>query len=69
MLQNAQFLEQARSFYQPTAYTAVRPVANANVPAPGPMIQYLVPQPQAQPCLTTSRDSGWTHEMQEFSQE
>jgi sporulation protein YlmC with PRC-barrel domain len=68
MLQNTQFLQQARNFYQTRTYTAARPIdANPSapiMPGPAPLIQYLVPQP---PCW--NHDSGWTHEMEEFSQE
>ena len=61
LLQNAQFLEQARNFYQIKTYAAVRPVANPRPSAP--VIQYAAPQP----CLCA--DSGWSHDLQEFSQE
>ena len=46
MLQNPQFLEQARQFYQIRTYTAVRPIENPSVasqPASPPC--YLAPQP------------------------
>ena len=33
MLQNPQFLEQARSFYQPRTYTAARPIDNSIAPS------------------------------------
>jgi sporulation protein YlmC with PRC-barrel domain len=39
-------------------------VIEAKAPGPSPAMQYLVPP---LPCWT--RDSGWTHEMEEFSQE
>ncbi len=66
MLQNAEFLAQARNFYQIRTYTAARPIDNPSgpsMPVPGSMIQYVVPQP----CW--NYDSGWTHELEEFSEE
>jgi hypothetical protein len=46
MLQNPQFLEQVRNFYQPREYTTARPVESMGPPdvfiAPAP---FLVPQP------------------------
>jgi sporulation protein YlmC with PRC-barrel domain len=59
MLQNPQFLEQARSFYQVRTYYAARPIDNATLPAP-----YLAPQPNA-----TSAGSGWTRELEGFYNE
>lgn len=71
MLQNAQFLQQARNFYQVRTYTAARPIdAPSSIPGtavmPAPVIQFVAPQP----CWNYgSSDPGWTHEMEEFSQE
>jgi hypothetical protein len=71
MLQNAQFLQQARNFYQAKTYTAARPIdAPPSIPGtpvmPAPVIQFVAPQP----CWNYgSSDPGWTHEMEEFSQE
>jgi sporulation protein YlmC with PRC-barrel domain len=72
LLQNAQFLQQARGFYQAQTYTAARPIdAPPSMPAAppaqmmaAPMIQFVAPQP----CWNRG-DPGWTHEMEEFSQE
>jgi len=71
MLQNTQFLEQARNFYQIRPYTAARPIEGppsapsaVNMAVPVPMIQFVAPQP-----CWNNYGSGWTHEMEEFSQE
>jgi hypothetical protein len=81
MLQNPQFLQQARDFYQIRTYSAARPIGDANAPptssAPPtpvmpyyPPVQYVVPQPcfVPPPCWN-SGDPGWTQELDEFSQE
>ena len=66
MLQNAQFLEQARNFYQIRTYTAARPIDNPSVlsmPTANPEIPYVA----IPPC--GNYRSGWTQEMEEFSEE
>ncbi len=63
-LQNPQFLEQARGFYQPRTYTAARPIDNPSA-ASAPSACPLPP-----PCATWGNsDRGWTEEMEEFSME
>ena len=64
MLQDPQFLERARNFYQPRTYTAARPIDNPSTPCP-PM-----PCPVAPPC-TNSGDSysGWPQSLIDFSSE
>jgi len=75
MLQNPQFLQQARDFYQIKAYYAARPIDNVSMSpppsAPSPPIQYVVPQTYvAPPSCTTSADA-WAGDsaMEEFSEE
>jgi len=79
MLQNPQFLAQARDFYQIKTYTAARPIdqpstgastAAAPVTAPPtviypPPVQYFVAPP---PCLPYY-GSPWTQELDDFSEE
>ena len=61
MLQNPQFLQEARNFYQIRTYYAARPIDNPSPPSvpsvpstPCPLIQYVVPQP----CRRTGRTPG-----------
>jgi hypothetical protein len=71
MLQNPQFLQQARNFYQIRTYYAARPIDNSIPPSPPstptmpyPQILYVAPPP-----CWNSADPGWTQELDEFSQE
>ncbi len=68
MLQNPQFLEQARSFYQVRTYTAARPIEAAGMPCPPLPDLVLPPLP---PCLCGYRDSyaGWPQSLIDFSSE
>ena len=68
MLQNPQFLEQARNFYQVRTYTAARPIEAASMPCPPPPDLVLPPLP---PCLCGYRDSyaGWPQSLIHFSSE
>jgi sporulation protein YlmC with PRC-barrel domain len=51
VLQNPQFLEQARNFYGPAAYAVARPIENATLP----------------PCPTAAEpDTGWTQDLIDF---
>jgi sporulation protein YlmC with PRC-barrel domain len=62
MLQNPQFLEEARNFYQIRTYTAARPIDSpsaTSMPAPS-----LAPQP----CVN-SEGSGWTPDLEGFYSE
>ena len=66
MLQNPQFLQQARDFYQIRTYYAARPIDDPSAPPPpsmpAPAIQYVVPQP-VPTCAPTVRELrgplGW----------
>jgi sporulation protein YlmC with PRC-barrel domain len=54
VLQNPQFLQEARNFYGPVTYTVGRPIENASLP----------------PCPTTSEpDSGWPQDLIDFFNE
>ncbi len=69
MLQNRQFLEQARNFYQAKTYTAARPIDNPSTPGPPiPVVCPPIPCFVPQPCMGYM-NSGWTHELDEFSEE
>ncbi len=73
MLQNPQFLQEARNFYQIRTYYAARPIDNPSPPSvpsvpstPCPLIQYVVPQP----CANWADPwAGWTQEQIEFAEE
>jgi hypothetical protein len=51
MLQNPQFLELARSFYQVKAYYAARPIDNPSTSSPPPSV---MPQPCVNPAVQSS---------------
>ena len=64
-----QFLEQARNFYQAKTYTAARPIDNPSTPGPPiPVVCPPIPCFVPQPCMGYM-NSGWTHELDEFSEE
>jgi sporulation protein YlmC with PRC-barrel domain len=70
MLQNPQFLEQARNFYQVRPYSAARPIESPTVPGmlsvpsvPCPPIQWAVPRPPADPY------EGWSESLKDFGRE
>jgi hypothetical protein len=56
MLQNPQFLEQARNFYQIKTYYAARPIDNSNAPSlpPASPPPSVVPQPCVVPSNTST---------------
>ncbi len=55
MLQNPQFLEQARNFYQVKAYYAARPIENGGVPSlPPASPTSVMPQPCVNPANNTN---------------
>ena len=60
VLQNPQFLDQARNFYQARTYTAARPIDNTSMPAPSLPVVY-------QPSVDSS--SGLTQEQVDFYSE
>ncbi len=64
-LQNPQFLEQARNFYQPRTYTAARPIENPSMP-PSLPIQPAVRQPYV---VSANPSSGWTRDLETFYNE
>ena len=59
MLQNPQFLDQARNFYQVGTYTASVRLTPPSLPPPS-----LAPQPSV-----TLADSGWTRDLEDFYKE
>ncbi len=65
MLQNPQFLEQARTFYQITTYTVARPIENPSVPSLPAPAAAPVPCPVAQP----SADSDLPQDLRDFYNE
>lgn len=69
ILQNPQFLEQARNFYQVRTYTAARPIEAASMPCPPPIPDLVLPP--LPPCLCGYRDSygGWPQSLVDFSSE
>ncbi len=75
MLQNPQFLQQARDFYQVKTYYAARPIENPSVASPpsvpAPAIQYVVPQPCIVPQPSMNSTDPWAGDeaMKEFSEE
>ena len=65
MLQNPQFLEQARSFYQPRTYTAARPIDNQVQVNPS-MVPLPPPCPMPAPYVDSS---GLTPALDDFYNE
>jgi hypothetical protein len=73
MLENPQFLEQARNFYQIKTYTVARPIDNSSMPAPS-LPSTAMATPSIPPCVvpppcSTSVDSGWTRDLEDFYNE
>jgi len=61
-LENQQFLQQARNFYQiRTYYTAARPIENMSPP--------ILPVPAAAPPTASSSESGWPQDQIDFYNE
>lgn len=55
MLQNSQFREQVRNFYQVTAYYAARPIDNSSMPAPSlPSVPNIPPSTMVTPIMQPS---------------
>lgn len=78
MLQNPQFLQQARDFFQVRTYTAARPIENASFAAaptmaapPAPVVQYVMPQPcySAPSWQPSSTISDWPQSLHDFYSE
>ena len=70
LLQNRQFLEQARSFYGPRTYTAARPIENGGMPAGNASYPAAVPAYAPQPCVNpASPQSGLPADLEAFFEE